>query len=201
VRNLLRQKTFGDFLQQHSRILEQQVQARTADLQRFRTAMDATADAICIVNRSSMRFIEANATACSMFGHAREELLRMGPADIYRESTGQLEGVYDTLIKAPDSSLLEEIELQRKDGSMFAAEVHRHAQFSCGEWIIVAVVRDITERKQAERRLEHLAHYDALTDLPNRTLYYGPFRKPSRARLPADGKSSSCSSTWITSRT
>ena len=43
VRNLLRLKEFGDFLQNHSRILEQQVQARTAELQRFRKAMDASA--------------------------------------------------------------------------------------------------------------------------------------------------------------
>ena len=45
VRNLLRLKAFGD-LQEHSFVLEKQVAARTADLQRFRTAMDATADAI-----------------------------------------------------------------------------------------------------------------------------------------------------------
>ncbi len=32
------------------------------------------------------------------------------------------------------------------------------------------VARDVTERKEAEARIEHLAYYDALTDLPNRTL-------------------------------
>jgi diguanylate cyclase (GGDEF)-like protein len=33
------------------------------------------------------------------------------------------------------------------------------------------VLRDITERKQAERHLEHIAHHDALTGLPNRVLF------------------------------
>ena len=32
------------------------------------------------------------------------------------------------------------------------------------------VARDVTERKEAEARIEHLAYYDALTDLPNRIL-------------------------------
>ncbi len=38
------------------------------------------------------------------------------------------------------------------------------------ELVFTGVVFDITERKQAEQRFEHLAYYDALTDLPNRAL-------------------------------
>ncbi|WP_404710403.1 putative bifunctional diguanylate cyclase/phosphodiesterase [Sphingomonas sp. MMS24-J13] len=38
-----------------------------------------------------------------------------------------------------------------------------------GGW--VATHEDVTEQKAAEAWIEHLAHYDALTDLPNRTLF------------------------------
>ena len=36
----------------------------------------------------------------------------------------------------------------------------------------VATFDDITERRRAEEKVQHLAHYDALTDLPNRVLFY-----------------------------
>jgi diguanylate cyclase (GGDEF)-like protein len=39
-----------------------------------------------------------------------------------------------------------------------------------GGW--VATHEDITDRRHAEQRITHLAHYDALTDLPNRTLFH-----------------------------
>ncbi|MDP2679083.1 MAG: diguanylate cyclase [Rhodoferax sp.] len=36
---------------------------------------------------------------------------------------------------------------------------------------IAAIYNDLTKEKQAEEQLQHLAHYDALTGLPNRTLF------------------------------
>ena len=38
-----------------------------------------------------------------------------------------------------------------------------------GGW--VATIEDVTERKRADEKIAHLAHYDALTDLPNRVLF------------------------------
>jgi diguanylate cyclase (GGDEF)-like protein len=39
-----------------------------------------------------------------------------------------------------------------------------------GGW--VTTLEDITERRRAEEQITHLAHYDALTDLPNRALFH-----------------------------
>jgi diguanylate cyclase (GGDEF)-like protein/PAS domain S-box-containing protein len=176
VRNLLRLKSFADFLQEHSWLLEQQVKtqvlARTADLQRFRSAMDATADGIFLVSRASMRYVEVNTTACTMLGYTREELLETGPAQVSGHSIAELESTYDSLIADTAAHNLAEVQLLRKDGSRIPVEIHRQAQRSAEDWIIVGVARDITERKEIEKRLHHLAHYDALTGLPNRVLFY-----------------------------
>lgn len=68
----------------------------------------------------------------------------------------------------------------------WAGEMHNRRKNgkSCIEWLsinkfvdsnnqinYVAIFSDITERKKAEMQLEHLAHFDMLTGLPNRTLF------------------------------
>ena len=52
------------------------------ELSRFRAAMDTSGDAIYLVDRTTMRFVDVNQTACTRMGYSREELLRMGPQDL-----------------------------------------------------------------------------------------------------------------------
>jgi diguanylate cyclase (GGDEF)-like protein/PAS domain S-box-containing protein len=177
VRNLLRLKSLGDQLLSQSEVLEQKVRSRTAELQRFRSAMDATAEAIFLVQRSSMQFIEVNTTACEMLGYTRAELLRIGPRDIGMLTPEDIATIDDASIEGPRAKQMTEIQVRRKDGSLLAVEVHRQAHLFEDEWIIVGVLRDISERKEAEARLHHMAHYDALTSLPNRLLFYETLKK------------------------
>ncbi|MEW6133751.1 MAG: diguanylate cyclase [Pseudomonadota bacterium] len=65
------------------------------------------------------------------------------------------------------------LSLRHRDGhvthALFNASTYRN---DAGEVIgLFAAARDITERKQAEDRIRHMAQYDALTDLPNRMLF------------------------------
>ncbi len=171
VRNLLRLKSVGDEVRDNSLLLEENVQAHTIDLQRFRTAMDATADVLALVDRDTMRYIEVNAAGCRLCGYSREELLSMSPAQLFDAEAGQMERDFDAIIAGDTRSETRESMLRRKDGSEVCVEVNRQALRTPDGWTIVSVGRDITERKAAEARLQQLANYDPLTHLPNRRLF------------------------------
>ena len=60
----------------------------------------------------------------------------------------------------------------RKDGALLWSNITVSRERGGGESnSMIAVVEDITERKQMEQRLLQLAHFDVLTSLPNRLLF------------------------------
>jgi len=142
------------------------------DLRRFRLAMDATADAIFLVDRAGMCFVDVNATACRMLGFEREDFLKVGPNRSLEGDLHKLEELYDKLLAGDPGGAMTELQLHCKDGASLAVEVQRRTLRSGSSWILVAVARDITERKEAEQRLLKLAHFDTLTGLPNRSQFY-----------------------------
>ncbi len=63
-----------------------------------------------------------------------------------------------------------EVVAQRSSGETFPMELRVSEFYLDGQRQFIGVMRDITERKATEETITHLAHYDALTDLPNRRL-------------------------------
>ena len=62
--------------------------------------------------------------------------------------------------------------LWRQDGTRFPAEYWSYPIYK-DDQVVGSVVTflDITERKEGEEKIQHMAYYDLLTDLPNRTLF------------------------------
>ncbi|MDP9082378.1 MAG: EAL domain-containing protein [Pseudomonadota bacterium] len=136
-------------------------------LRLFRTAMDTTVDAITLVSRAAMRFVEVNATAAQMLGYARNQLLQLGPQDVSVIPRDKAERAYDSLIAGENTYAVIETQLQRADGSLFHVEIRQHAQRAGGDWIIVGVVRDHTERRDAEQKLRGLNRLYAMASATN----------------------------------
>ncbi len=124
------------------------------NLRRFRLAMDSSGDAIVLVDRASMRYVDVNQTLCDLVGYTRQEVLSMTPMELFGTSREILERDYDSLIADKDSSSGKiEGQYRRKDGSLIPIETSRRAMNTGSGWIIVANARDITERKRTEDEL------------------------------------------------
>ena len=120
------------------------------DLRRFKLALDESADMIVLTDRATMRHVDVNQTACKLLGYTKEELLRMGPADLLPVSREELEQTYDRLIANPSLPDGMRSYYRRKDGSHLPFESTRRVMRSADTWIIAAVSRDIRERIASE---------------------------------------------------
>jgi PAS domain S-box-containing protein len=121
---------------------------------RFRAALDNSADAIFIIDRQTMKFVDMNKMACESVGYSHDELLSMGPQDIkpYFTKT-RLAAKFDKIIHSQHQGIVETIH-QRKDGTEFPVEILLQSlKFNDG-YLLISSVRDITERKQMENILK-----------------------------------------------
>jgi diguanylate cyclase (GGDEF)-like protein/PAS domain S-box-containing protein len=133
------------------------------ELRRFRTAMDMSLDAIYLIDRSTMRFVDVNAAACRGVGYTREQLLAMGPHDLLHQPRAELERAYDELIARGGEGMTTEASYVGAHGRTRWTELHRRALRAGEGWIIVSISRDITERKLAEdRQAAHLRHQERI---------------------------------------
>ncbi len=130
---------------------------REEELQHFRAAMDASADAIYLVDRQSMRFVDVNEVACRMLGRTHPEVLALGPDGVLGVTRDQLERTYDSIIAGGPGTEPVELLRQREDGRQVWVELRRRAERIGGGWMIVTSVRDITERKRTEQALRESA--------------------------------------------
>ncbi|MGK5065282.1 EAL domain-containing protein [Janthinobacterium sp. LB3P112] len=183
IRNMLEVRLLHRAARHYNTLLERTVGQRTAELQRFRGAMDATTDAIFLVDVLGMTLVDVNDGACRLLGYARTELLALAPGTLLPSPPAP---PLAALPGGPAHLAREvtECELVRRDLSLVPVELgwHWYAQApvaggypgtpGTGGLLLIAVARDISERRQAQERLKHLAHYDGLTGLPNRSLFY-----------------------------
>jgi len=131
-------------------------------LVQFGAAMDATLDAIYLTDRAEMRFVHCNDAACRMQDKTRAEVLAAGPVAALGIPLAELEKSYDRLIAGGGVNETLELARQRADGSPYWLEVRRQALLMDGRWVIVSLVRDVSERKLADRRIAQLQRVQAM---------------------------------------
>ncbi|MBC7437132.1 MAG: PAS domain S-box protein [Bdellovibrionales bacterium] len=135
-------------------------EAGAEQLNRLRAAFEQVGEAILLIDPVSLHYLDVNRHACDMFGSTRDELMRQGPDGLKTvpPHNGKLKESYASVIRMYPKVSVRTVSYERLDGSFFLTETSRRAIRSGDQWIILVTVRDITERRQAQRRVELLAH-------------------------------------------
>ena len=123
-----------------------------------------------VITDADNRIIAVNAAFSKLTGYSRDEVIGADPKVLAAGKTER--GTYEEMWRSIEASngWAGELWDRRKSGEVYP------------KWLSISVVRDasgkvinyignfvdISERKASEERVRHLAHFDALTDLPNR---------------------------------
>ena len=121
--------------------------------ERYRMLFDSITDAVFVHGIADDnlpgRFLAVNSAACLRLGYTRAELLQLSPGDVDApESTVDLRPISE-MLKRGEKVLFEQIHVA-KNGQRIPVEISAQSYQMQGRPVVLAVARDITERKKAE---------------------------------------------------
>jgi len=187
--------------------LEQQVAARTEEVRLMSYALNRVREAAYLLDEDA-RMIYVNDEACRALGYAAEELKGMTVLDIDPHITKEFFAKLWSRAKRVGAGTAIETIHRRKDGTQFPIEVNGSYFCYGGKDYLLALARDISERKVVEQKIQASAQafraavenspdYVIRYDLVYRRTYINPAalamqRKPVEdllGRTPLDGSS------------
>ncbi len=155
--------------------IDRRISAQTDEYElKFQSVIESAKDAIIVTDHKGL-IIQWNQGAERIFGHTKETVIGESlqviiPERIRKRHEAGMTRYFDMKQPRVIGKTLE-LEGVRKDGSEFPIEM------SLGTWetetgvFFSGIIRDITERKQADEKISSLVYLDPLTGLPNRRLF------------------------------
>ncbi|MCP4619681.1 MAG: EAL domain-containing protein [Bradyrhizobium sp.] len=135
--------------------------------------LDHIPSQITVKDARDRRYLLANRVAEEQFGVPREQIIGKTASDLFPQHSIDV-------INADDDKTLQSGGLFKDEhtwdsqvlGKRYITSTRIGIRDSAGDVrYLVNVVNDVTERRHADEKIAHLAHYDPLTDLPNRVLF------------------------------
>ncbi|MDR3479367.1 MAG: EAL domain-containing protein [Burkholderiaceae bacterium] len=162
----------GNFVRTHCILIDVTEAQRTeAQLKLAANVFDQSTEGITITD-AERNIVLVNRAFTAITGYSREEVIGKNPRML--SSGRQDEEFYRAMWESIGATGLWQGEMwnRRKDGSEYPEwiSISRVLDSNGGVKHYIAIFSDITQRKEAEERIQWLAHFDALTGLPNRVL-------------------------------
>ena len=140
----------------------------------YEAAFAQSPHGMLVVDARSLRIIDANPALQRSLGYGLEELREIPLAQIFSDESGSSDALLAHLREEP-ARLLIETGQRCRSGRFLHVEISGYRLDLAGRSLYTLSTRDITMRRRVEaqllekqQHLDHLAHHDQLTGLPNR---------------------------------
>jgi diguanylate cyclase (GGDEF)-like protein/PAS domain S-box-containing protein len=127
---------------------------------------------LTVERASDGRYLLANRSAEIILNRRREEVAGLTAAEIFNEREAKLIMARDEAALKKRRPLTEEHPISTKDGLRLFLTRRVTVLDDAGEpQYLIKTHEDVTDRRQTESRMAHMAYHDGLTDLPNRAAF------------------------------
>jgi PAS domain S-box-containing protein len=159
----------------------------------LREIIDHIPSQITVKDMLDRRYVLVNRVAETQFGVARDIIIGKTAFDLFPRAAAEIVTADDDQLQSADSFFRDEHPWRSQAmGRRYLTSKRIGIRDSAGApRYIINVVDDVTERRRADEKIAHLAHYDALTDLPTGCCSASKSSASLRRRLQA--KNSRCS--------
>lgn len=148
--------------------------ALRASERRYRTLIEVANDAILVTDSETGTLVDCNRQAETLLGMSRNEIIGQHMSnlqEIRKDADGAETDFLGHMLRGNTGTI--ELSLIRADGTTIPVEVSSSTFEMDGRRYVHGAFRDITQRREVEDRIKHLAHHDPLTNLPNRIFLHG----------------------------
>ncbi len=137
----------------------------------LRMMFDSNPLPMLVVDLETLGFLAVNDAAADHYGYSKQQLLNMTALDI---RPAEFRDDATAFIKSAEGFSAGDRDWVhcKADGSTFIASVFSRPMDYRGRKTALVAIIDTTERKRHEQHIQHLAHHDSLTGLPNRMLFH-----------------------------
>jgi diguanylate cyclase (GGDEF)-like protein/PAS domain S-box-containing protein len=133
--------------------------------EKFRNLIDQAADCFFLIDKNGL-IMDVNPMSCEILGYKKEEILHLNVVYLFSFLYKKIIKMNKWLDKR-NTNHFEDF-IKKQDGTTIPVDINVRLITISDRQMYLALCRDISEKKKAEAKIQHMAFHDALTGLPNR---------------------------------